>query len=84
MAVAPLPRAGAMDVRQILKDGQLVAVLMAVDQGDSFTVVSEVFKEQGGRGERRPYTFPDAEAGLAFINEAVTSFTYLGCEVRAQ
>ena len=76
-----VPRSGEIAVRQILKDGELVAVLMAVDQGDSFTVVTEVFG-QGERVQRRPYTFANANAALAFVNEAVTSFTYLGCEIR--
>jgi hypothetical protein len=61
---------------------------MALDQGDSFTVVTEVFTQHAnGSAEsvrRRPYSFPDAAAGLSFLDEAVTSFTYLGCEVRKQ
>jgi hypothetical protein len=81
-------RTGEIDVRNVFRDGNLVAVLMALDQGDSFTVVTEVFaQDASGGGEsvtRRPYTFPDASAGLSFLNEAVTSFTYLGCEVRKQ
>jgi hypothetical protein len=88
MAAAPVnARAGEIDVRNVLRDGHVVAVLMAIDQGDSFTVVTEVFpqnSEAAGAVSRRPYTFPDAETGLAFLNEAVTSFTYLGCEVRRQ
>jgi hypothetical protein len=80
-------RTGEIDVRNVFRDGTLVAVLMAIDQGDSFTVVTEVFTQDGDGAEqvrRRPYTFPDAAAGLSFLNEAVTSFTYLGCEVRKQ
>ncbi len=80
-------RTGEIDVRNVFRDGNLVAVLMAIDQGDSFTVVTELFAQDGdaaGSVRRRPYTFPDAAAGLSFLNEAVTSFTYLGCEVRRQ
>jgi hypothetical protein len=78
-------REGEIDVRNVLRDGHLVAVLMAIDGGDSFTVVTEVFPQGEGAGvRRRPYTFPDATAGMAFLDEAVTSFTFLGCEVRQQ
>ena len=84
MSVAlSVPRAGEMQVRQLLKDGELVAVLMGIEQGDSFTVITEVFAQGGaGSSQKRPHTFPDAHAGLAFMNETVTAFTYLGCEVR--
>ena len=77
-------RSGALDVRQIYRDGELVATLMAVDQGGTYTVVAEVFANDGtGDGaKRRPYVFPDADAAQAFLTEAVTSFTYLGCEIR--
>jgi hypothetical protein len=76
--------AGALDVRQIYRDGELVATLMAVDQGGTYTVVAEVFANDGtgGGAKRRPYVFPDADAAHAFLAEAVTSFTYLGCEIR--
>jgi hypothetical protein len=80
-------RTGEIDVRNVFRDGTLLAVLMAIDQGDSFTVVTEVFAPDAdgtSSVSRRPYTFPDAPAGLSFLNEAVTSFTYLGCEVRRQ
>ncbi len=85
--VSQSARAGEIDVRNVTHDGQLVAVFMAIDQGDAFTVVTEVFPRDGAAGGtvcRRPYTFPNPETGLAFLNEAVTSFTYLGCEVHRQ
>ena len=77
-------RAGDLDVRQVYRDGELVATLMAIDQGGTFTVVAEVFGRNGdGEGvKRRPYIFPDADSAQAFLAEAVTSFTYLGCEIR--
>ena len=88
MAVAQqTSRAGEIDVRNVLREGELVAVLMAIDQGEAFTVVTEVFPrdpEGNGPVHRRPHTFPDAATGMAFLNEAVTSFTYLGCEVQQQ
>jgi hypothetical protein len=85
--VSQSARAGEIDVRNVTHDGQLVAVFMAIDQGDAFTVVTEVFRREpnsDGPVFRRPYTFPDAATGLAFLTEAVTSFTYLGCDVTRQ
>ena len=88
MSAVPQPaRSGEIDVRNVTHDGHPVAVFMAIDQGDSFTVVTEVFrKEPNGDGPlcRRPYTFPDAETGLAFLTEALTAFMYLGCNVTRQ
>src|SRR5215475_5133358 len=83
---SPVAR-GDLEVRQIYRDGELVATLMAIDQGGTFTVVAEVFGRiaDGTAGEsvkRRPYIFTDAESAQAFLAEAVTSFTYLGCEIR--
>jgi hypothetical protein len=60
---------------------------MAIDQGDTFTVVAEVFDHGpagSGSASRRPYSFPSADAGMAFFAEALTAFTYLGCDVRQQ
>ena len=76
--------AGALDVRQIYRDGVLVATLMTVDQGGTFAVVAEVFGPEGNEGgaKRRPYIFPDADSAQSFLAEAVTAFTYLGCEIR--
>ena len=78
---------GDLEVRQIYRDGELVATLMAIDQGGTYTVVAEVFGRaaDGAAGQsvkRRPYSFADAESAQAFLAEAVTSFTYLGCEIR--
>jgi hypothetical protein len=89
MAAAPqLIRSGEVDIRNLVRDGHTVATLMAIDQGDAFTVVTEVFligtDGRPGKVFRRPYTFPDATTGLAFLSDAVTSFTYLGCEIRHQ
>jgi len=79
-------RSGGLEVRQVYRDGELVATLMAVDQGGTFTVVAEVFGQNGNGAaapaKRRPYVFPDADSAQAFLAEAVTSFTYLGCEIR--
>jgi hypothetical protein len=77
-------RARDLDVRQVYRDGVLVATLMTVDQGGTFTVVAEVFGPEAADGgaKRRPYIFPDADSAQSFLAEAVTAFTYLGCEIR--
>jgi hypothetical protein len=80
-------QAGRIEVREVVRDGNVIAVLMAIDNGDSFTVVAEVFGRNGDGPEsvnRRPYSFASADAGMAFFSEALTAFTYLGCEVRQQ
>jgi hypothetical protein len=88
MAMAhPAMQSGAIQVREILRDGSVVAVLVATDNGDTFTVVTEVFTRRSDSEElvqRRAYAFTDVEAGLLFLSEAATAFTYLGCEVRDQ
>ncbi len=72
-------------VRYARKDGQLVAVLRAIDRGDSCEVEAEVHP-RGRVGVVRPgpYTFPDAQAASAFVTEAVTALMYLGCDVQAE
>jgi hypothetical protein len=78
---------GAIQVREVLRDGRVVAMLVATDNGDTFTVATEVFTERANGEQlvqRRSYAFTDVEAGLLFLSEASTAFTYLGCEVRDQ
>jgi hypothetical protein len=86
MATArPAAEPAGVQVCEVFQDGTAVAVLMAIDHGDTFTVVTEVFDrspEGADAVQRRPYTFTDAAAGQAFLAEAMTAFTYLGCEVR--
>ena len=81
---APASKTGQIEIREIVRDGELVAVLMAIDNGETFTVVSEVFpaSADGPEVSRRPYAFANAEAGMAFFSEALTAFQYLGCQVR--
>ena len=78
------PLTSGIDVRQVLRDGSLVAVLMMIDHGATCTVVTEIFGQDSKSSvQRRPFTFPNADAAQAFIAETLTAFTYLGCEVRA-
>jgi hypothetical protein len=72
-----------IDVRQVLRDGSLVAVLMQIDHGATCTVVTETFGQDASKAvQRRPFTFPNTDAAQAFIAETLTAFTYLGCEIR--
>ena len=86
-----LPESGAADARELFvrhakKDGRSVAVLTAVDYGDSCVVEAEVFPV-GARNSKPmqpgPYTFPTAGEATRFVTHAVEAFIALGCDVRA-
>jgi hypothetical protein len=74
-------------LRHARKDGRSVAVMRAVDHGDSCVVETEVYPagvptttpERPG-----PYTFADAQQATAFVTEAVTALMYLGCDIAAE
>ena len=74
-------------VRHARKDGRSVAILRAVDHGDSCVVEAEVYP-QGARNAAAtrpgPYTFADAQQATAFVTEAVEALMVLGCDVHAQ
>jgi hypothetical protein len=74
-------------VRHAKKDGRSVAILKAIDYGDSCIVEAEVFPV-GARNSRPtqpgPYTFADSQQATAFVTEAVEALMYLGCDVQAQ
>ncbi len=74
-------------LRHARKDGRSVAILRAVDYGDSCVVETEVYP-QGGRSTAAirpgPYTFADAHQATAFVTEAVEALMVLGCDVHAQ
>ena len=72
-------------VRHAKRDGRSVAVLRAVDYGDSCVVEAEVFPAGALETVRPgPYTFADAHQATAFVTEAVEALMYLGCDVLAQ
>ena len=77
-------------VRHARKDGRSIAVLRAVDYGDSCVVEAEVYPARSGAAvaadavQPGPYTFADANQATAFVTEAVEALMYLGCEVHAQ
>ena len=74
-------------VRHARKDGRSIAVLRAVDYGDSCVVEAEVYPAGARNGTTPtrpgPYTFADAQQATAFVTEAVEALMVLGCDVHA-
>jgi hypothetical protein len=71
-------------VRHARKDGKVVAVLRAVDNGSSCVVEAEVCPHGSTQLVRPgPYTFADAQQASAFVTEAVSALMYLGCDIQA-
>jgi hypothetical protein len=85
---AAAPAAGhQLFVRHAKREGASVAILRAIDYGDSCVVEAEVYPLNGKKGEviePGPYIFVDAFHATAFVTEAVESLIYLGCEVFAE
>jgi len=78
----PAPR--ELSTRHITRDGAVVAVLRTLDCGGPFKVIAELFDEgPDGPTSRgiRPYTFRDRNEATRFVDDALGSFTYLGCEI---
>ena len=74
-------------VRHARKDGRSVAVLRAVDHGDSCIVETEIYPVGANPGETieaGPYTFANAVQATQFVTEAVEALMVLGCDVQAQ
>jgi hypothetical protein len=80
----PQPAARELFVRHAKREGRSVALLRAVDYGDSCVVETEVYPPQGSPVQPGPYTFADAHQATAFVTEAVESLMYLGCDVFAE
>jgi hypothetical protein len=73
-------------VRHARKDGRSVAIMRAVDYGESCVVEAEVFPPGIGATEPvrpGPYTFGDSREATAFVTETVEALMYLGCDVQA-
>jgi len=76
-------------VRHARKDGRSVAILRAIDYGDSCVVEAEV-TPAGTVGAAAatvrpgPYTFATAAQATRFVTEAVEALMVLGCDVQAQ
>ena len=82
----PLGSPRELFVRHARKDGRSVALLRAVDQGDSCVVEAEVYPQGGHTAAPMrpgPYTFADAAQATAFVTEAVEALMVLGCDVQA-
>lgn len=72
-------------VRHARRDGRSVAVLRALDYGDSCIVEAEVFPAGAPEPSRPgPYSFGNAAQATQFVTEAVEALMILGCDVQAQ
>jgi hypothetical protein len=74
-------------VRHARKDGRSVAILRAVDYGDTCVVEAEVYPHNKLTVEPErpgPYTFADAHQATTFVTEAVEAMMVMGCDVHAQ
>jgi hypothetical protein len=71
-------------VRHARRDGRSIAVMRAVDYGESCVVEAEVFQTASSEPSRPgPYTFADTREATAFVTEAVEALMYLGCDIQA-
>jgi hypothetical protein len=83
-AVAGVGVAGReLFVRHARKDGRPVAMLRAVDNGESCTVEAEVYSAAGVGVRPGPYVFATAGEATSFVTEAVEALMYLGCDITA-
>lgn len=74
-------------VRHAKRDGRSLAIMRAVDYGDSCVVEAEVFPMGSGTPTAvrpGPYTFADTRQAITFVTEAVEAFMYLGCDIHAE
>jgi hypothetical protein len=74
-------------LRHARKDGRSVAIVRALDYGDSCVVEAEVYPQgvaTTSAARPGPYTFADAHQATAFVTEAVEALMVLGCDVHAQ
>ena len=84
-AAAPGAPARELFVRHARKDGRSIAILRAIDNGDSCVVEAEIFANGSPSPVRPgPYTFTSPQEATAFVTEAVEALMYLGCDVQAQ
>ena len=88
-APAPAARLDApheLFTRHVRKDGRPVALVRAVDHGDSCVVEAEVYppgQPPPAPVRPGPYTFASPHEAAAFVTEAVEALMYLGCDVAA-
>ncbi|MGH3071861.1 MAG: hypothetical protein ACRDNB_06275 [Gaiellaceae bacterium] len=87
MTAAAKPAERELFVRHARKDGRSVAVLRAIDHGDSCVVETEVYPAGSNGGDPLrpgPYNFASAAQATQFVTEAVEALMVLGCDVQAQ
>ena len=86
MSTAPKAGERELFLRHARKDGRSVAVLRAIDHGDSCVVETEVYPAGAGADPVRPgpYNFASAAQATQFVTEAVEALMVLGCDVQAQ
>ena len=79
------PAPSELATRRVVRDGSLVATLRVLVHAGATKVVAEVFTD-GPDGPQstgiRPYTFDDRREADAFVDDAIGTFTYLGCEIQ--
>ena len=79
------PQGNVLFVRHARKGGRSIAMLRALDLGDSCVVEAEVYAPGSAAPSRPgPYTFPNAQQATVFVTEAVEALMYLGCDIQAQ
>jgi hypothetical protein len=84
-ATAAAPR--ELFLRHARKDGRSVAVMRALDYGESCVVEAEVYPQgvpNATPTRPGPYTFADRQQATAFVTEAVEALMYLGCDIQAE
>jgi hypothetical protein len=78
------PGARELFVRYARKEGRTVAMLRAVDYGDSCVVEAEVFPPGESTNEPRrpgPYTFAGVQQANGIVTEVLEALMVLGCAV---
>lgn len=88
MSTTVQPAERELFVRHARKEGRSVAVLRALDHGDSCVVETAVYPIGAANSAEvvrpGPYTFANAAQATQFVTEAVEALMVLGCDVQAQ
>ena len=81
------PQGNVLFVRHARKGGRSIAMLRALDLGDSCVVEAEVYPQGAPTATALrpgPYSFADSHEATAFVTEAVEALMYLGCDIQAE
>jgi hypothetical protein len=82
MATSEVTAGQQLFVRHAKRDGRSIAVLRAVDHGDTCVVEAQVYPAGSGATTVQP-GFANATEATAFVTEAVEALMYLGCDITA-